>query len=331
MKLERNRAERRSKRGVSILYNGIPYLIFAALAAGFLLGAPQMIAASSIAQAGKSTVSVVERTQFPFALIGYMGKTNSVLSRGFTESDFTFTGSKVWVDDLQGNWRLKFTSSGTFTPKKNVIVDIFFLGGGAGGGDSNGYASGGGGGSGRTGQWTNITLTAGQACVITIGAGGGAGGAGGTTSFVGGSLNGAVAGGDALPAHWQGSSGGSGGGTGTNTSLTNGGYGGSNGGNGGSGSVAGAAGQGTTTYEFGNSSLTLYAGAGGAGAFGGSGGAGGAGGGAPGASGYSTAGGNASPNTGGGGGGASRGKYDYSNGASGGSGGSGICVIRNHR
>ena len=55
MKLERNRAERRSKRGVPILYKGIPYLIFAALASGFLLGSPQMIATSSIAQAARNT------------------------------------------------------------------------------------------------------------------------------------------------------------------------------------------------------------------------------------------------------------------------------------
>ena len=331
MKLERNRAERRGKRGVPILYNGIPYLIFAALAAGFLFGAPQLAATSAITQSDKSTVSALERKHLPFALAGYLGKTNSVLSRGFTEKDFTFTGSKVWVDDGDGNWRLKFTSSGTFTPKKNVIVDIFFLGGGAGGGDSNGYASGGGGGSGRTGQWNSTSLYANTAYTITIGAGSACYGAGGTTSFVGGSLNGAVAGGSAITTHYTGSNGGSGGGSGANTSRTYGVAGGSNGGDGSAGTQAGGTGQGTTTYEFGDSSLTLYAGGGGSGAFGGAGGAGGSGGGGNGASGYSTAGGTALPNTGGGGGGASRGKTTSSGGSTGGLGGSGILVIRNVR
>ena len=109
-----------------------------------------------------------------------------------------------------------------------------------------------------------------------------------------------------ITTHYTGSNGGSGGGSGANTSRTYGVAGCSNGGNGSAGTQAGGTGQGTTTYEFGDSSLTLYAGGGGSGAFGGSGGAGGSGGGGNGASGYSTAGGTASPNTGGGGGGAIR-------------------------
>lgn len=331
MKLERNRAERRSKRGVPILYNGIPYLIFAALAAGFLLGTPQAIATSSIAQAAKSTVTVVERRRFPFAFAGYLGKTNSVITRGFTEDDFTYTGSKTWVDEGDGNWRLKFTSSGTFTLKKKTTIDAWLLGGGAGGGNANGYASGGGGGGGRTAQVNTATLTKGT-YIVTIGAGGGTQAAGGITSFVGGEYNWSVLGGTAIAAgsEIKGTSGGSGGGTG------DGGYGGSNGGNGGAGSGgAGGIGQGTTTREFGDSSLPMYVGGGG----GGGGkdtsaaapGAGGAGGGAnggarSGGSGYA-----ASANTGGGGGGGGRGKYNYSVGGAGGSGGSGILVIRNAR
>ena len=105
MKLERNRAERRSKRGVPVMYKGIPYLIFAALAAGFLLGAPQLTATSAIAQADKNTVSVLESKQLPFVFAGYLGKTNSVISRGFQDGDFTYTGSYTWVDDL--TWRAR--------------------------------------------------------------------------------------------------------------------------------------------------------------------------------------------------------------------------------
>lgn len=330
MKLERNRAERRSKRSDPILYKGIPYLIFAALAAGFLLGTPQAIATSSIAQADKSTVTVVKRRQFPFAFAGYLGKTNSVISRGFTEDDFTYTGAKVWVDDGDENWRLKFTSSGTLTLKKKIIIDVWLLGGGAGGGNANGYASGGGGGGARTAQVNTATLQKGT-YVVTIGAGGGTQAAGGITSFVGAGYNWAVLGGTAITAgsEIKGTSGGSGGGTG------DGGYGGSNGGNGGAGTGgAGGIGQGTTTREFGDSSLSLCAGGGGGGggkdtsaAAPGLGGAGGGNGGdRSGGNGYS-----ASANTGGGGGGGGRGKYNYSAGGVGGSGGSGLLVIRNTR
>jgi hypothetical protein len=329
MKLERNRAERRSKRGIPILYNGIPYLILAALAAGFLFGAPQMIAASSIAQASKSTVSVVERTQFQFVLAGYLGKTNSVLSRGFTESDFTFTGSKVWVDDLQGNWRLKFTSSGTFTPKKKVKIDVFLVGGGGGGRNGVGNQGGGGGGAGGyAGTWTSVTLAANQNYTITIGAGGAAnGGTGGTTSISGPGIstmskNGGAGGIDRA----HGGNGGSGGAApGTYT-------GGSNGSNGGGSSPYYGTGQGSTTREFGEVSGTLYAGAGGGGGQIGSGGAGGAGGGGAGGSapysGTASAGVAGTNNYGGGGGG---GGSSTTSGAAGAAGGSGICIIRNYR
>lgn len=51
----------------------------------------------------------------------------------FTVGDYTYTGNSVYVDDGNGKWRIKFLSSGTFTPTKNVKVDIFAVGGGGGG------------------------------------------------------------------------------------------------------------------------------------------------------------------------------------------------------
>lgn len=76
----------------------------------------------------------------------------------FTVGDYTYTGNSVYVDDGNGKWRIKFLTSGTFTPTKNVKVDIFAVGGGgSGAGDgssvsgtrgSNGSANRGGGGGG---------------------------------------------------------------------------------------------------------------------------------------------------------------------------------------
>ena len=325
MKLERNRAERRSKRGVSILYKGIPYLIFAALAAGFLLGAPQLTATSAIAQADKTTVSVLERRQWPFVFAGYLGKTNSVISRGFTEDDFTFSGSYVFLDDGDHNFRLKFKSSGTFIPKKKLVIDLFLVGGGSGGrpGIAN-LRGGGGGGGGLTGTWSSITLNANQAYPVFIGAGGGNNASGGTSSF--NSIYSKSGGTIPANANTYGAHGGSGGGGGDA------GTGGSNGSNGISSNYAGGTGQGTNTYEFGDSTLTLYAGGGGAGggqySYNGA-GIGGAGGGANGGAGAGGNGASAAANTGGGGGGG--GSDDDSTTGAGGSGGSGICIIRNHR
>jgi len=332
MKLERNRAERRSKHGAQILFNGIPYLIFAALAAGFLLGAPQMIAASSIAQAAKSTVTVTERKAFPFAFAGYLGKTNSVISRGFTQEDFTYSGSFVWVDDGNGDFRFKALTSGTFTPLKKIAIDVFIVGGGGGGRNAgaNQYPGGGGAG-GLTGTWFNITLSANTTYTITVGAGGAAnGGTGGTTSISGGDIpTMSKSGGVPNPdSYARGGNGGSGGGGG----LDGGGNGGSDGSDGTGGAVLGQ-GQHSTTREFGEAGAALYAGGGGNGggrysysADCGLGGAGGGGRGGLRVGGNGVAG---TANTGGGGGGG--GTDDDASVGSGAAGGSGILIIRNKR
>ncbi len=245
----------------------------------------------------------------------------------FTSSDFTYTGTYTWVNDgfINGKsyYRIKFLTSGTFTPKKLIKVDVFLVGGGGGG--RNGIANnnpGGGGAGGRTGTWLSATLAANVAYTITVAAGGsGNGGTGGTTSISGaGFTTLSVTGGTPNADFSKGGHGGSGGGT----------TGGSDGSNG--SGTGGGTGQGTTTREFAEAGATLYAGGGGGGGFNGNGGAGGAGGG--GAGGWASYSSDANPGTagttnlggGGGGGGASTTK-----GGAGAAGGSGICIIRNKR
>lgn len=333
MKLERNRMERRSKRCIPIFYNGIPYLIFAALAAGFLLGTPQLTATSAIKQSDKLTASAVDHKKFSFFLVGYIGKTNSVLSSSFTESDFTYTGSKTWVDDGDGNWRLKFLSSGTFTPTKRVKIDLFLVGGGGGGGYGYSDYAGAGGGGGYTNTVLSVTLVANQSYTITVGSGGNPGTAnvspgtsGGSSSAFGYSASGGQPGAGGYSVPHSGGAGGSGGGSATYSALVSG-SGGFNGSDGGShGSTSGGVGQHTTTREFGEVAGTLYSGGGGGGAYSTANGSGGAGGGGAGGinatSSYGTAGTN---NLGGGGGGGGAQQR------AGGAGGSGIIVIRNKR
>jgi hypothetical protein len=334
MKLERNRAERRSEKGASILYKGIPYLIFAALAAGFLLGSPQLSATSSIAQTDKSTVSIVQRRQFPFAFAGYLGKTNSVLRRGFTEKDFTYTGSKTWIDEGHGNSRIRFLTSGTFTPKKKMVIDAFLVGGGAGGGGNGNtglLSVGSGGGGGYTATYRTVTLNANQAYPIVIGGGGAQSANGGNTTGFGFTGYGGGAGYKVASSYGvaNGGNGGSGGGANGRTSgWVQGGAGGSDGSNGGAVLASGGVGQGATTREFGEAGATLYSGGGGGGSYSnsivaGQNGNGGGGRGYGGPGGGPTAG---TANTGGGGGGGSSDANYY-----GAVGGSGICVIRNAR
>lgn len=314
MRLERNRAERRSKKGAQIMYNGIPYLIFAALAAGFLLGTPQAQAVSAIVQSDRTTATYARRFPLGFMMIGNIGKTNSVLSTAFTEDDFTYTGSYTWVDDEDGDFRIRLLSSGAFTPQKDIVIDVFLVGGGGSGRRSSEY--GGGSGGGYAGTHTSVALAAGTPYLITVAATQTSeNSVGNSTTAFGYTLTGGNPG--VVPG---GGNGGSGGGTG-GTVDANRGAGGYNGGNG-YGS-AGGTGQGTTTYEFGDSSLALYSGGGG-GAYR----AGGAGGGGNGYNydgTHTTEAMSAADNTGGGAGGSYGTISNY------GYGGSGIVIIRNAR
>ena len=267
-----------------------------------------------------------------------MGNTDTTVTANYLSfaNMYTYTGSSQAIDDGNGNWRIKFFSSGTFTPKVNMYVDAFVVGGG-GGGQSNISIHGGcGGGSGYTKTYKGLSLGANQGQYTQIGGGGagssdGAGSAGGQSYFISTSY---AANGGTGGALNKAGNGGSGGGCSSNgSSGIYPGYGGSNGGNGTTNNdlCTIGYGQGSTTREFGESSGTLYAGGGTGGQYnynswpnslaGGSGG-GGAGGG------YNSAAKDGSANTGGGGGG---GTPYYGGSSKGGNGGSGIVIIRNHR
>ena len=255
--------------------------------------------------------------------------------------NISYTGNASYIDDGDGNYRVKFLSSGTLTVQEGILVDVFVVGGGGSGGRGSSYAKtivpgGGGGGGGYTKTAKNIKLLANTEYTVVIGA------ACGASSLV--DLNGLViceaAGGqNGEDAHMygnyagKGGSGGSGGAEGIYTTESPA-LPGSDGNNA-TGSKGGT-GQGTTTREFGEPNGDLYAGGGGAGGAttdyaGRDGSAGGAGGGGDGGLTTRVAG-NGGENTGGGGGGG-RGTYDTNQATYlvGGTGGSGIVIIRNFR
>jgi len=252
-----------------------------------------------------------------------IGTGNATLTANWLSyaSMYTYTGSSTVIDDGTGNWRIKFLTSGTFTPLVSLDIDAFLVGGGGGGGTYPTSAHGGaGGGGGYTGTYTNISLSRNVSYNITVGGGGGPGSAGGATSIIGTAVNysknGGASGGESQY-QASGGAGGSGGGEGATWGYA----GGSNGSNG-SGTYFGA-GQGSTTREFAEATGTLYSGGGGGGCWDHAAGAGGAGGGGNGAQNNTSATAGVT-NTGGGGGG--RAGYGLAS-----SGGSGIAVIRNAR
>ena len=252
-----------------------------------------------------------------------------------TIPEFTYTGDYEIVNDSdepitvsQGNWKIRFLTSGTltFTNLNGAEggIDVFLVGGGASGGGR------GGGGGGYTKTQKSVSVNTGIEYPIIVGAGGLAPttsnrvppNAGGATSAFGLTANG----GDTSTNGDYPSSGGSGGGSGK---VGGAGYSGGSDGSSGGGDVGGS-GQGTTTREFGESTGKLYAGGGGGGAVTtnetSSGGAGGGGdGGGVGADPRPK---NGDANTGGGGGGLGN---LYSSAATYASGGSGIVIIRNAR
>ncbi len=269
---------------------------------------------------------------------------NKILST----DDYTYTGSAQLIQDGDEGWRLKFLSTGTFTPKKDLSIDAFLVGGGGGGASAAYICGGAGGGGGECATVSTYSFTANTAYTITLGSGGAAGqtssgsmsafasgGLGGSTTIMAGNtLVGSADGGhggthyayNSTPKGGDGGSGGAGGsGSGSSVNYD----GGSDGSNGG-GSNPGT-GSGTTTREFGIFTGDLYCGGGGQGyhsSFGkfGNGGSGGGGSGNNSSGNSSTI--NGSANTGGGGGG---GSYAGSTYAISGRGGSGIVIIRNHR
>ncbi len=247
--------------------------------------------------------------------------------------EFTYTGDYEIVDDSdnlisnfanwKNNWKIRFLTSGAFTVTKlngwNGLLDVFLVGGG--GGSKGGTTGTGGGGGGYTTTANAVSVVAGTAYDIVVGAGGSAANGGNTSAFSvtasGGSCNNGANGG----------TGGSGGGAYQHAQATGECAGGSDGGNGGDSGYGanGGTGQGTTTREFGDSSSKLYAGGGGGSSGKGTNNpVGGAGGGGTGGR-YSDGSGgtNGETNTGGGAGGAGINSTM--------SGGSGIVIIRNAR
>ncbi len=237
---------------------------------------------------------------------------------------FTYTGTYTELDDGNGNRRVKFLTSGTFTPEKDVTLDVFIVGGGAAGGTAWDAVIGGvgGGGGGYANTILSVVAQAGVGYPIVVAAA--STGDGNTSS----AFNYSALGGKKPTLTpetgyiYHGGAGGSGGGGGGISSGA--GAGGTNGGNGGNGQSVGGVGQGTTTREFGESAGDLYGG-GGAGGGNTAVASGGAGGGGTGGN-SSTSPTNGVANTGGGGGGTYSARSLTSA-----SGASGIVVIRNHR
>ena len=105
--------------------------------------------------------------------------------------EFTYTGDYYIVNEGTPDWKIYFTSSGTFTPASNIAVQVQAIGGGSGGNGgsySGGFGSGGGGG---TSFVSEVILEASTSYPIVIGSGGRGGSArelgasGGTTSAFG--------------------------------------------------------------------------------------------------------------------------------------------------
>ena len=193
----------------------------------------------------------------------------SAISAPIIGEDFNWTGGDGTyqaLDDGGGNWRIKFLSSGTFTPLKDMVVDAFLLG--AGGGSGSDYC--GAGGAGYTTTVRSVVLAANTAYPLVIGAAGTNGNYSGTAATKGGTTSAfaAVANGGERSVKGSktsvknGANGGSGG-----AGFAASGGGGIDGGDGanGSGSLSsnGGKGQGTTTREFGEADGTLYASGGG--------------------------------------------------------------------
>lgn len=198
----------------------------------------------------------------------------SAISAPIIGEDFNWSGGDGTyqvIDDGGGNWRIKFLSSGTFTPLKNMVIDAFLVGAGGG----KGYTRCGGGGAGYTTTVRSIVLAANTSYSIVVGAAGTNGRSSGSDGTNGGTTSAfsAVAAGGKGSTTGKGSqgiglsgSGGSGGG-GYNISgvhaQRSAADGGTDGADGTTITSAGGTGQGTTTREFGETDGDLYASGGG--------------------------------------------------------------------
>ena len=190
----------------------------------------------------------------------------SAISAPIIGEDFNWSGGDGTyqvLDDGGGNWRIKFLSSGTFTPLKDMVIDAFFVGGGgASAGNYCGY-----GGAGYTTTVRSVVLTANTAYSIVVGAAGTNGHptsattGGETTAFTASAAGGKNTSNGTSSSKRPGGAGGSGGAGYVSPVATT--TGGTDGGDGTSSATTGGKGQGTTTREFGEADGTLYASGGG--------------------------------------------------------------------
>ena len=190
----------------------------------------------------------------------------SAISAPIIGEDFNWTGGDGTYQVIEGKpWKIKFLSSGNFTPLKNMNIDGFLVGGGGGGGRS--YC--GSGGAGYTATGKSIVLMANTIYPIVIGAGGKTATSSSVVSSDGGNTTAfslLAEGGKHSPQgdakdHRPGGAGGSGGGG--ELGLSGKAEGGTDGGDGTTANTAGGKGQGTTTREFGEADGDLYASGGG--------------------------------------------------------------------
>ena len=87
-----------------------------------------------------------------------------------------YSGNCTLLNDGSGNWRIKFTTSGTVKFNTSMSIDIFLVGGGGGGSDN------GGGGGGYTKTYKSQVISTGS-YAVNVGSGGGAGSNGGASYF----------------------------------------------------------------------------------------------------------------------------------------------------
>jgi hypothetical protein len=190
----------------------------------------------------------------------------SSISAPIIGEDFNWTGGDGTYQVIEGKpWKIKFLSSGSFTPLKNMNIDAFLVG--AGGGCGRSYCGSGGAGYTTTGK--SIVLMANTIYPIVIGGGGTTATSSSVASSDGGNTTAfslLAEGGKRSPQgdakdHKPGGAGGSGGGGELGSSGKA--EGGTDGSDGATGSTAGGKGQGTTTREFGEADGDLYASGGG--------------------------------------------------------------------
>lgn len=93
---------------------------------------------------------------------GGAGKSNNFIGI----SGYNYTGNHRWEANNTNGFKIKFLTSGVFTPLSNVTIDVFLVGGGGGAGGGNGAYGG------ETFTQFKVKLKANTAYPITIGAGG---------------------------------------------------------------------------------------------------------------------------------------------------------------